>query len=150
MHSWLRKELGWLVLAVTLLSLPGPASKACACARMTPDAQSAMGCASSSASQVGAKACPRCQAAVGAPVKGRAQISRVPCCKSKVTESSAAETPAKLQIERPETPTAAHSAVSHPPALRNTGTRGTRAPPPRAPHDAAAPPASYLSDYLRL
>ena len=144
MRSWLRKELGWFVLAVTMLSLPGPASKACACARMKADAQSG------STALVTGKGCARCKSAAAVPANGRSQIAGRSCCKSTVTDAHAAETPAKVQLERHETSVPAHSAVTPVPATRNAGPRGTRAPPWRGTRDAAAPPASYLSDYLRL
>jgi len=146
MRSWLRKELGWFVLAVTLLALPGPASTACACARMKADAQAA------SVSRGAKKECPRCQrvTTTQSNAGGKSRIARPSCCRSKVSDAHAAETPVKVQLERHETRTLLPAAVTPSPATRKSGVRGTRAPPSRGVRDAGAPPASYLSDYLRL
>jgi hypothetical protein len=147
MRSWLRKELGWFVLAVTLLAVPGPASTACACARMSNDS------GMSQANRGEKKECSRCASAASvasAASHSRPQLSRPSCCKSKVTDAHAAETPAKLQLERHETRTAAPAAVTPSPAVRGIRNRSVRAPPPRGSRDSAAPPSSYLSDYLRL
>jgi hypothetical protein len=137
----LHKALGWFVLAVTLLASPGPASTACACARgMMSDTQ---------LSQSARRECSRCQSAV-APATRTASISRSSCCKAKVSEAHAAATPAKVQLERHESRTAAPASWTPPPAARGTSPRSTRAPPDRNARDSASPPASYLSDYLRL
>jgi hypothetical protein len=137
MHSWLRKELAWLVLAATFLSLPGPVSKACACARMSADA----GC-----SQMDKKDCSR---HVSAAATSTARITRRSCCQSKVVEAHVATTPAKITIERHEQRVAAPAAVAPSPAARATAPSRSRPPPGRA-RESASPPASYLSDYLRL
>ena len=140
------RKLGWAVLAVTLSSLPGPVSVACACPRdMMTESQL------SSAPKQG---CPRCAPAAAAltatPSTRIAQVSRSSCCKSKVVDARSATTPAQIEIARQETRTTAPAIVAPAPANRNAGNRGTRAPPSRRARDSASPPASYLSDYLRL
>ena len=144
MRSWLRRELGWFVLALTLLSVPGPASKACACERMTSD------CGMSPATHGEKKECSRCASAMSGASHARTQVSRTSCCKSKVSEAHAAATPAKVQLERHESHSAVPSTAVPAAATRGVRDPSARAPPQRGTRDAAAPPASYLSDYLRL
>ena len=144
MRFWLRKELGWLVLALTMLSLPGPASKACACTRMSTEGASAPG------TQLSKKECSRCAHASSAAANGLKQFARASCCKSKVAEASVATPPARLQVERPELRTSLPAAVAPARTIRSERPRSTRAPPPAGSRNSAAPPASYLSDYLRL
>jgi len=141
MRSWLRKELGWFVLTVTVLSITGPASKACACARMSADA---------SMSQVTRGEKRQCSRCTSVTSQARTQVSRSSCCKSKVSDANAATAPAKLQFERHETRTAMPSVMAPPAATRGIRNRSVRAPPSGGARDSAAPPASYLSDYLRL
>ena len=142
MRSWLHKGLGWFVLAATLVSLPGPASKACACARMA---------AGSACAQLGNKDCAAHVTATTATTsRGTAQISRAACCRAKFTEAHAAETPTQVQLERHGQQRAASSALAAPPTARRSTVHESRPPPPRTRRESASPPASYLSDYLRL
>ena len=144
MRSWLRKGLAWLVLALTMLSLPGPASKACACARVSSEA------ARSSSAQMTRQECMRCAMASSAASRGVKQLTRPTCCRSKVTDTHAAATPARVQLERPDNHIALPAAVAPSHTVNSERPRSTRAPPRRGLRDSAAPPASYLSDYLRL
>jgi hypothetical protein len=156
MRNGVRRGLGWGVLAVTLLSLPGTASIACACPRDV---------VAEGLNAPGKKNCPRCQI-TSTTVMSRtcqtsqatkvssvsqtsqtSQVSRGSCCKSKVTDARSAVTPAQVQLHETRTTPAAAAPT---PALRSTSTGGTRAPPSPGTRDSAAPPASYLSDYLRL
>lgn len=146
MRFWQQRNLGWAVLSVTLLSLPAPLSAVCACPRnVMTEAQVVSGPKSG---------CPRCQptaAAVSTSASSKvAQISQASCCKSKVSDARSAAAPAKIELERHETRNTMPAAVAPTPASRNSATRSTRAPPLRGTRDSASPPASYLSDYLRL
>ncbi len=146
MRFWLHRKLGWAVLAITLCSLPGPVSTVCACPRdMMTESQ-----LSPSAKQ----GCPRCAPAAAALASSQSarapQISRSSCCKSKVVDAHSATTPAQIEIARQDTRTSAPAVVAPAPVNHSTGNRNTRAPPSRRARDSASPPASYLSDYLRL
>lgn len=146
MRSWYRKRMAWLALALMLMSLPGPVSKACACSRMKSE------CETSAATQLAKKECARCALASGLVEgsRGGRQMSRASCCRSKVADARAAEAPARTQIERPLLRNVLPAAVAPVPAGGNERPHSNRAPPARGRHDSAAPPASYLSDYLRL
>lgn len=144
MRFWLRKKPIWLVLALVILSLPGPASKTCACARMSTDAPGACG------TNLDRRECPRCALATTSATHGMRQLSRPSCCKAKVADVRAAATPARVQIEPPESRSSLPAAVAPARTIHSERPRSTRAPPPGGTRDSAAPPASYLSDYLRL
>lgn len=92
----------------------------------------------------------RCAISASAASRGVKQLTRPTCCRSKVTDTHAAATPAKLQIERPDNRTSLPAAVAPARTVISERPRSSRAPPRRGLRDSAAPPASYLSDYLRL
>jgi len=145
MRSWLRTSFVWLVLGVTLLTLPGTVAPACACARMMAEARGTAG-----ATMRGKADCPRCSDIAIAAAKGPV-LSRPPCCKSAGTpEVRSATTPATVQLDRRSSRTDAPAVAIPGAALHAAPVRSTRAPPIRRSRDTAAPPASYLSDYLRL
>ena len=112
-----------LILGLALLSLADPMSTARACERGT--------MAEFQAGQVAKKQYPRCEAA--GSVRSAAQLSLTSCRKSKASD---------VRATTPATVTPA-------PATGNNGARKALAPKRRV-RDSASPPASYLSDYLRL
>jgi hypothetical protein len=145
MRSWLRTSVVWMALAVTVLTLPAAVSPACACARMMAEARGTAG-----ATMRGKADCPRCADLAAATARGPV-LSRPSCCKgATASDVRSATTPATVQLDRRSSHVDAPAAVAPNAALRAAPVRSTRAPPVRRSRDSAAPPASYLSDYLRL
>jgi len=145
MRSWLRTSVTWLVLGVTLLTLPGAVAPACACARMMAESRGTAG-----ATVREKRDCRRC-ADIATDAARRPVLSRPSCCKpSAPSDVRSATTPATTQLDRRASRVDTPAVTTPGASVHAAPVRSTRAPPLRSTRDPAAPPASYLSDYLRL